>query len=287
MKQLPPASRFEPLMTLYLTDDLTPAEIERAKHSGVVHGVKLYPKGATTNSQAGVDSVAALAPVLEALERHALPLLVHGEVTRPDCDVFDREPAFIDEVLEPLLARHAGLRVVFEHITTKRAVQFVRDAPDRVAATITPQHLLLDRNALFEGGLRPHLFCLPVLKRTGDQRALLDAATSGEPRFFLGTDSAPHVRSSKETACGCAGIYSAPVAIELYAEAFARAGAMAALEGFASHHGPDFYGLPRNSDRIRLVRSNAAAPTVEGEGGDALVIFRPADSLQYCLADLA
>ena len=270
---LPGDSTFEPLMTLYLTDAMSPAEVERAAASSQVAAVKLYPKGATTHSARGVARLDALAPVLEALERHDLPLLVHGESTDVETDVFDRERRFLEDSLAPLVARHAGLRVVFEHITTADAVAFVEEAPARVGATITPQHLLMNRNAIFEGGLRPHHYCLPVLKREEDRVALVRAATSGDASFFLGTDSAPHERFAKEAACGCAGIFSAPIAIEAYAEAFAQAGALDRLEGFASHHGADFYRLPRNRDRIRLERVDWVAPDREGAGDESVEIF--------------
>jgi dihydroorotase len=270
---LPEESTFEPLMTLYLTDAMSPAEVERAAASSQVAAVKLYPKGATTNSAQGVAGLDALAPVLEALERYDLPLLVHGESTDTETDVFDRERRFLEDSLAPLVARHAGLRVVFEHITTADAAAFVEEAPARVGATITPQHLLMNRNAIFEGGLRPHHYCLPVLKRERDRVALVRAATSGDPSFFLGTDSAPHERFAKEAACGCAGIFSAPIAIEAYAEAFAQAGALDRLEGFASHHGADFYRLPRNRDRIRLERVDWVAPDREGAGDESVEIF--------------
>lgn len=278
---LPPDSDFEPLMTLYLAESTTPAEIERASRSAVVAAVKLYPKGATTNSARGVAALDALGPVLDALERFDLPLLVHGESTSPDCDVFDREREFLDRSLVPLVGRHAGLRVVFEHITTADAAAFVEQAPARVAATITPQHLLMNRNALFQGGLRPHHYCLPVLKREEDRRALVRVATSGNPRFFLGTDSAPHSRSSKESDCGCAGVFNAPVAIEAYAEAFARADALDRLEGFASHFGADFYRRPRNRGRIRLERCDRPGPAAVGEGPDGLVVFFAGEALRY------
>jgi len=280
---LPDGSDFEPLMTLYLTESLTADEVARAAASREVVAVKLYPKGATTNSAQGVASLEGLSPILEALERHDLPLLVHGESIDPDTDVFDRERRFLEETLAALVERFAGLRIVFEHITTAEAVAFVEGGPDRLAATITPHHLLLNRNALFEGGLRPHHYCLPVLKRERDRRELLRAATSGHPRFFLGTDSAPHERAAKESACGCAGIYSAPVAIEAYAEAFAEASALDRLEGFASHHGPDFYRLPRNSDTIRLEQVEWTAPECDGEGAGAVEVFWAGQPLRYRL----
>jgi dihydroorotase len=239
--------------------------------------------GATTNSARGVSELAALHPVLEALERFQIPLLVHGEATAPDCDVFDRERAFLEDTLRPLVERFQGLRVVFEHITTEDAAAFVEEMPARVAATITPQHLLLNRNALFEGGLRPHHYCLPVLKREADRRALVRAATQGNPSFFLGTDSAPHERGRKESAHGCAGIFSAPIAIEAYAEAFLRADAIDRLEAFSSFHGPDFYRLPRNVDRIRLERTDWVGPDRDGEGTESLEVFWAGEPLHYRL----
>jgi len=251
---LPRGAAFEPLMTLYLTDHTSQEEIARAADSP--HGVaaKLYPAGATTHSDAGVSRIDRISGALEAMERHGVPLLVHGEVTEPEVDVFDREAVFIERVLSPLLGRFDGLRCVLEHATTRDAVDLVCSATDRVAATITPHHLLMSRNALFRGGLRPHHYCLPVLKRERHRRALVDAATSGHPRFFLGTDSAPHPRSGKEAPCGCAGIFSAHAALELYAEVFAAQGALDRLEAFASLNGPAFYGLPPNRDRVTLVR---------------------------------
>jgi dihydroorotase len=260
LEHAPAGSGFEPLMTLYLTDDTTPDEIRRAAASEHVHAVKLYPAGATTNSDSGVTDFAGLAPVLEALEETGLPLLVHGEVTRSEVDVFDRERVFLEERLAPTVERFPGLRVVFEHITTAEAAAFVEGAREGVAATITPQHLLMNRGDLFAGGLQPHNYCLPVLKRRHHQEALLRAATSGSPRFFLGSDSAPHARSRKESPCGCAGCYSAPYALQLYALAFDGAGALDRLEGFASHHGADWYGLPRNTERVRLRRAEAPVP---------------------------
>jgi len=240
-----PGARFEPLMTLYLTDNTPPDEIRRARESGFVHGVKLYPAGATTNSDAGVTSIAKCAKTLEAMQKHDLPLLVHGEVTDPAIDMFDREKVFIDRVMTPLRRDFPALKVVFEHITTKDAADYVRDADGPTGATLTAHHLLYNRNALFVGGIRPHYYCLPVLKRETHRVALLAAATSGNPRFFLGTDSAPHAKGLKEHACGCAGCYTALHALELYTQAFDQAGALDRLEGFASFHGADFYGLPR------------------------------------------
>ncbi len=280
---LPAGSRFTPLMTLYLTDNTSPAEIARAKSSGIVTAVKYYPAGATTNSDSGVTEIAKVHGALAALEEHDLPLLVHGEVTDPAIDVFDREAAFIDRVLAGLVRRFPRLRIVFEHITTRNGVAFVRGAGPRVGATITPQHLLLNRNALFKGGIRPHHFCLPVLKREVHREALIEAATSGEPQFFLGTDSAPHARHTKETACGCAGIYSAHAGIELYAEAFDRAGRLDRLEAFASVHGADYYRLPRNTDTITLSRTPWTAPAGYPFGGDTLVPFRAGETIGWRL----
>ena len=270
----PRDSAFEPLMTLYLTQATAPEEIRRARASGFVHAAKLYPAGATTHSDAGVRNLEALDEVWETMAEIGLPLLIHGEVTDPAVDVFDREQVFIERHLAPLVARHPGLRVVLEHITTADAVAFVREARPGVAATITPQHITLNRNALFQGGLRPHRYCLPVLKREHHRQAVLEAAISGDPRFFLGTDSAPHPRRAKESACACAGIYSAHAALELYAEAFEAAGALDRLEGFASHHGADFYGLPRNAGRLRLLRQPWKVPRHYPLGGDEVVPLR-------------
>ena len=251
---LPAGLAFEPLMTLYLTDNTAPDEIRRAKASGFVHAVKYYPAGATTNSDSGVTDIRRVDAALAAMEEVDLPLLLHGEVTDSDIDVFDREAVFIDRILAPLLERLPRLRVVLEHITTRQAAEFVTAAPANVGATITVHHLLYNRNAMFQGGIRPHYYCLPVLKRETHREALVAAATSGNPKFFLGTDSAPHATAAKESSCGCAGVYTAHAAIELYAEAFEAAGALDRLEPFASHFGPDFYGLPRNSDTITLVK---------------------------------
>ncbi len=277
-------ARFEPLMTLYLTDNTAPAEIAAARLSGAVHAVKYYPAGATTHSDAGVTDLAKCLPVLEAMEKHGMPLLVHGEVTDPAVDVFDREKVFIERVLAPLVARFAGLKVVMEHITTREAAEFVAAAGPRVAATITAHHLLLSRNALFAGGIRPHLFCLPVLKREAHRLALVKAATSGNPRYFLGTDSAPHARHTKETDCGCAGIYTAHAGIELYAEVFAQAGALERLEGFASRHGAQFYGLPVNPDTLTLVEEPWTVPPDIAFGADRLVPLRAGARVGWRLA---
>ncbi|MCA1798744.1 MAG: dihydroorotase [Xanthomonadaceae bacterium] len=260
LRALPLGAEFEPLMTLYLTDNTKPDEITAAKASGFVHGVKLYPAGATTNSDAGVTSVDRAMPALEAMATAGVPLLVHGEVTDPKVDPFDREARFIERVLSPLMTRLPHLKLVLEHVTTLEGIEFVRHSGPNVAATITAHHLLYDRRAMFQGGLRPHYFCLPVLKRAMHRDALLDAATSGNTKYFLGTDSAPHERGLKESDCGCAGIYTAHAALELYAEAFDAAGRLDRLEGFASHHGADFYGLPRNTDTVTLTRNSWRVP---------------------------
>jgi dihydroorotase len=258
---LPAGMSFEPLMTLYLTDNTPPEEIFKAKASGFVQAVKYYPAGATTHSDAGVTDIRRVDAVLEAMQAAGLPLLLHGEVTDPEVDVFDREAVFIDRILAPLMQRLPRLKVVLEHITTRQAAAFVAAAPANVGATITVHHLLYNRNAMFQGGIRPHYYCLPVLKREHHRQALVEAAISGNPKFFLGTDSAPHATHTKEAACGCAGIYTAHAAIELYAEAFEAAGALDRLEAFASHFGPDFYGLKRNTDTLTLVKENHAVPT--------------------------
>ena len=276
-------SGFEPLMTLYLTDNTAPAEIVRAKESGVIHGVKLYPAGATTNSDAGVTDIAKCYATLAAMERNNLPLLVHGEVTDADVDVFDREKVFIDRVLAPLTHRFPGLRIVFEHVTTRDAVQFVAAASRHIAATITAHHLLLNRNAIFQGGIRPHHYCLPVLKREIHRQALLEAATSGNPKFFLGTDSAPHSQMNKENACGCAGIFTAHAAIELYASAFEQTGALNKLEAFASFHGADFYQLPRNTSLITLKKESWIVPEQFDFAGEQLIPLYAGNPLNWKL----
>jgi dihydroorotase len=257
---LPAAGPFEPLLTLYLTDSTAPAEIDRALSAGFIHGVKLYPAGATTHSDAGVTDIKKVHAVLARMEEVGMRLLVHGESPEGEVDVFDREAHYIDAVLAPLLDRFPRLLVVFEHITTARAVEFVKSSRPGVAATITPQHLLHNRNAIFSKGIRPHYYCLPILKREQDRQALLEAATGGSPRFFLGTDSAPHEKAAKENACGCAGMFTAHAAIELYAEAFESAGRLDRLEGFASHFGADFYGLPRHTERITLLKEHWTVP---------------------------
>jgi dihydroorotase len=257
---LPKGMAFEPLMALYLTDNTQPDEIRKAVESGFVHGVKLYPAGATTNSDAGVTDLQRCMPALEMMQELGLPLLIHGEVTNSEIDVFDREAVFIDRILQPLRKQLPQLRIVFEHITTQEAVHYVRDAEGPIAATITAHHLLYNRNAIFKGGVRPHYYCLPILKRETHRRALMQAASSGNPRFFLGTDSAPHSKGLKEHSCGCAGCYTALHAMELYAHAFEEAGALDKLEGFASFFGPDFYKLPRNKDHITLQRQDWIVP---------------------------
>ena len=278
---MPENARFEPLMTLYLTDDTPPEEIALARRSGQVHAVKLYPAGATTHSDSGVTRLSRCFHTLEKMEEQGMPLLVHGEVTTPEVDVFDREAVFLEEVLGPLIERFPGLKVVLEHITTRQAAQFVEVTGPNVAATITAHHLLLNRNALFQGGVRPHHYCLPVLKRETHREALIEAATSGNPKFFLGTDSAPHARGAKEAACGCAGIYTAHAALELYAIAFEEAGALDRLEDFASRFGPRFYGLPENADTVTLERSAWTVPETLAFGGETLVPLRAGETLPW------
>ena len=282
---LPEGSHFEPLMTLYLTDNTAPEEIQRAKKSGLVHAVKLYPAGATTNSDAGVTDIRKTYSVLEEMQKCGMPLLVHGEVTDPKVDIFDREAVFIEQVLQPLLKDLPDLRIVFEHITTQNAAQFVSEAPDNIAATLTAHHLLYNRNAMLVGGIRPHYYCLPILKRETHREALLKAATSGSKKFFLGTDSAPHAQPTKETACGCAGCYTALTAIELYAEAFDQVGSLDKLEGFASFYGADFYGLPRNSKNITLLKEAWVVPETVGFGEQCLVPLRAGERVTWKLVD--
>jgi dihydroorotase len=281
----PAGSRLEPLMTLYLTDGTRPEDIRAAKASGFVHAAKLYPAGATTNSASGVTQLDMVFPVLESMAEVGLPLLVHGEVTRGEIDVFDREKVFIDEHLARVVERFPTLKVVFEHITTREAAQFVAEAPASVGATITAHHLLYNRNHMLVGGIRPHFYCLPILKRNVHQEALLDAATSGNAKFFLGTDSAPHPTHAKESACGCAGCYTAYAALELYAEAFEQRNALDRLEGFASLHGPDFYGLPRNEERVTLVREEWNAPASLAFGEHTLTPLRAGETLRWRLLE--
>ena len=280
----PPDMRFEPLMALYLTDNTSSNEMRTAKMSGLIHGVKYYPAGATTHSDSGVTAISKCYDALATMEEIGLPLLIHGEATNPKVDVFDREQVFIDNVLEPLVARFPRLKIVLEHITTWQAVDFVKAASKNIAATITAHHLLYNRNAMFAGGMRPHLYCLPVLKREEHRWVLLAAATSGNPKFFLGTDSAPHAQHAKESACGCAGIYSAHAAIELYAEAFESANALGKLEAFASFFGADFYGLPRNTDTITLVKESWDVPSELAFGTEKLIPLRADERVNWRLA---
>ena len=275
----------EPLMTLYLTDRTDPSEVDRAAASGCIVGFKLYPAGATTHSDAGVTDIRRVDAVLARMEERDLVLEVHGEVTDPNVDVFDREARFIDEVLAPLAARAPRLRIVFEHITTRAAVEFVLGSRAGIAATITPQHLLMNRNALFAGGIRPHHYCLPVLKSEDDRAALVDVVATGDPRFFLGTDSAPHARGAKEAACGCAGVFSAHGAIELYAEAFESAGVLDRLQAFASEHGADFYRLPRNTGSLTLVKTPWEVPRSYPFGTDTLVPLRAGEHIGWQLLE--
>ena len=284
---LPHGAAFEPLMTLYLTDNTAPDEIGRARASGFVHAVKYYPAGATTNSDSGVTSLERAFPAIEAMAKHDVPLLLHGEVTTPGVDVFDREKAFIETVLAEIRARFPSLRVVLEHITTRDAVEFIAGAPANVAATITAHHLLYNRNAIFQGGIRPHYYCLPVLKREEHRQALVRAATSGSAKFFLGTDSAPHAKHTKEHACGCAGCYTAHAALELYVDAFDGAGALDQLEAFASFNGPDFYRLPRNAAKIALTREAWEVPADYSFGGEALVPLRAGERVGWRVGGLA
>ena len=272
---------FTPLMTLYLTGSTTTEEVKRVAESEYVHAFKLYPAGATTHSEAGVADVKAIYPVLEAMEQHDIPLLIHGEVTDSQCDIFDRERVFIEQILSHVVTAFPALRIVVEHVTTEEAVNFVLSASDRVAATITPQHLLYNRNAMLTGGIRPHYYCLPILKREQHRQALLAAATSGNPKFFLGTDSAPHPTHFKENACGCAGCFSAHAAIELYAEAFEQANALDKLEGFASFYGADFYRLPRNSSTVTLTKTTWTVPTSYQSEGIAITPLKAGEEITW------
>lgn len=281
LKALPASLQFQPLMSLYLTNSTSAGEVRKAKETSFVVGGKLYPAGATTHSDAGVTAIENIYPALEAMQETGLVLQVHGEVTHSSVDVFDRETAFIDEVLAPVSERFPTLKIVFEHITTHRAVQFVQQARRGIAATITPQHLLHNRNAIFQGGIRPHYYCLPILKREEDRQALIAAATSDDARFFLGTDSAPHGQHTKENACGCAGIFSAHAAMELYAEAFEQVGRLDRLEAFAAERGADFYGVPRNSTQITLERISWSPPASYTFGKDQLVPMRAGETLQW------
>ena len=284
LKALPKGTKFEPLMTLYLTDNTSAAEIGRAAASGFVKAVKYYPAGATTNSDSGVTDIRKCEAALEAMQAAGMPLLVHGEVTDAEVDVFDREVVFLDRTLGPLVKRFPTLKIVVEHITTHEAAAFVERAPDNVAATITAHHLLMNRNAIFAGGIRPHHYCLPVLKREPHRRALMKVATSGNPKFFLGSDTAPHARNTKETSCGCAGMYTAHAALELYAEVFDGAGALDRLEGFASHHGADFYGLPRNTGQVTLEKVEWQVPEEYPFGAETVVPLRAGQAIGWRLA---
>lgn len=278
------ATSFEPLMTLYLTGATTPEEVRKAAASPFVHAIKLYPAGATTNSDSGVTSLESSYQVFEAMEKAGLPLLIHAETTDHNVDVFDREAVFVEATVAPLAARFPGLKIVVEHITTAEAAAFVTSARPGIGATITAHHLLYNRNAIFKGGIRPDYYCLPVLKRERHRVALVAAATSGNPRFFLGTDSAPHARGTKHAACGCAGIYTAHAALELYARAFEEAGALEQLEGFASHHGPDFYGLPRNQDRVTLVKAPWLVPDAYPFGSDVVTPLCAGETIPWSVA---
>ncbi len=284
MSALPAGSTFEPLMTLYLTDNTRPEEISKARQSKQVTAVKYYPAGATTNSDAGVTDIKKTYSTLETMAKEGMPLLVHGEVTDPDIDIFDREKVFIDRILAPIMQHIPELRIVFEHITTADAVQFVESGPDNLAATITPHHLLYNRNEMFRGGIRPHAYCLPVLKREIHRQALIQAATSGNPRFFLGTDSAPHAINAKQSACGCAGIYNAPVALEIYATVFEQAGKLEQLENFASHYGPQFYQLPVNNSRITLQKKDWQVATQQAFGKERIQPMCAGETLHWQVA---
>jgi dihydroorotase len=283
LARVPEGVDFTPLMTLYLTDKTPPAEIDRAVDSGAVRAVKYYPAGATTNSESGVTDLDLTTRTLERMVARGLPLLVHGEVTDSEVDIFDRERVFVDTVLVPLVQRLPELKIVVEHITTREAAQFVAEAPVQVAATITPQHLLVNRNAMLVGGIRPHFYCLPILKHENDRLALVAAATRGDPKFFLGTDSAPHARPTKETSCGCAGCFTALTGLELYAEAFDRVGALDRLEAFASFHGPDYYGLPRNDDTVTLERRSQVVPESLPLGDSEVTPFWSGERLSFRL----
>lgn len=285
LKAVPASVQFQPLLSLYLTNSSSVEEIRKAKQHDFIVGCKLYPAGATTHSDAGVTAIENIYPVLEVMQETGLVFQVHGEVTHGNVDVFDRETVFIDEVLAPVVERFPNLKIVFEHITTRRAAQFVQQARPGIAATITPQHLLHNRNAIFQGGVRPHYYCLPILKREEDRQALVAAATSDDARFFLGTDSAPHAQHAKENACGCAGMFSAHAALELYAEAFQLAGRLDRLEAFASERGADFYGLPRNTSSITLERNSWSPPATYVFGKDQLVPMRAGEPLQWRFRD--
>ena len=281
MAEVPTGRNFEPLMTLYLTDSMSPDEIYKGKESGVVTACKLYPAGATTNSDSGVTDIKNIRSVIEAMQDVGMPLLIHGEVTSAEIDIFDREAVFIDKHLKPLLKDFPGIKVVLEHITTADAVQFVESESDRLAATITAHHLLYERNHMLVGGIRPHLFCLPILKRRKHQEELIRAATSGNKKFFLGSDSAPHALHAKESACGCAGCYTGHATLELYAEAFDQAGALDKLEAFASFYGPDFYNLPRHQDQVTLIRNTWDVPESEAYMDTTIKPLRAGEQIHW------
>lgn len=285
VQHVPENRDFTPLMTLYLTQDLPPAVINEAKACGFIHAVKLYPAGVTTHSAAGVSDLNRIYPVLEAMQEHELILCIHGESIEPQVDIFDREHRFIEKELTKIIKTFPKLRIVLEHISTKAAVQFVESAPENVAATITAHHLLFQRNDIFKGGIRPHYYCLPILKRYEDQEALIAAATSGNPKFFLGTDSAPHAKSKKESACGCAGIYTMHAAIELYAHVFAKANALGKLDSFASHYGARFYGLPINKEKITLIKKSWEIPASLNYNDDVLIPAMAGQSLDWQLQE--
>jgi dihydroorotase len=287
LANIPSGLIFDPLMTLYLTDATQVEEVIKAKASGFVHALKYYPAGATTNSENGVTDIDKVSAVLETMAEIGMPLLMHGEVTDASIDIFDRENVFINQILKPLASRFPSLKIVLEHITTAHAVEFVKSTAGQVGATVTAHHLLYNRTDMLAGGIRPHLYCLPILKRNIHQQALIEAVTSGDPRFFLGTDSAPHIRGLKENACGCAGSYTAFAALELYADVFERAGAMDRLEGFASHFGADFYGLPRNKRRIRLEKSPWTVPADYAFGPERVVPLRAGEQLQWRVAEIS
>jgi dihydroorotase len=284
LASVPTGSTFEPLMTLYLTDNTSPAEIRAAVDNPHLHAVKYYPAGATTNADSGVTDISKTYAVLEVMEELGLPLLIHGEVTDPAVDIFDREAVFIETILVPLLQQYPKLRVVLEHITTRQAVEFILATPNNIAATITAHHLLMNRNAMFQGGIRPHHYCLPVLKRESHRQILVKAATSGNPKFFLGTDSAPHAKNAKESACGCAGMYTAHAAIEFYTEVFEQADALDKLEGFSSFFGADFYGLPRNNDTITLRKQEWTVPPTLAFADETLIPLRAGETVKWKLS---
>ncbi len=284
IQAIPENLNFQPLMTLYLTDSTTVTEIKKAAESPIIFACKLYPAGATTNSDSGVSNISHIAAVLESMQEHDIPLLIHGEITDPECDIFDREKVFVETILAKITADFPALRIVLEHVTTMEAVQFVQDASEKIAATITPQHLMFNRNAILAGGIRPHHYCLPIIKREKHRLALIAAATSGHSKFFLGTDSAPHLQSKKENSCGCAGCFSAHAAIELYAEVFDDVDKLDNLEAFASFNGADFYGLPRNTEKITLGRKDWITPEYYSMGHDRLIPLKAGETISWQLS---